>query len=86
MYNIHQQTYKVCKDALVSPKQPMFTENCPTMTAICSMLRQYRSSDTNPKPTKTVVSRNKDIIITAGSSTPDLMEKKNHLPTERVSF
>ncbi|KAI7693665.1 hypothetical protein SSS_10187 [Sarcoptes scabiei] len=45
MYNIHQQTYQVCKDALVLPKE---VPNCPTMNAICSMLRQYGRKDSTP--------------------------------------
>ncbi|OTF78643.1 hypothetical protein BLA29_003422, partial [Euroglyphus maynei] len=77
MYSIHQQTYQVCKDAVVLPKDTM--PNCPTMTAVCSMIRQYQHDKGSSMDRSDVVSngsssRNKqDLIISVGN-----VGAKNH--------
>ncbi|KAH9520732.1 hypothetical protein DERF_004424 [Dermatophagoides farinae] len=77
MYSIHQQTYQICKDALVLPKDNV--PNCPTMTAVCSMIRQYRQDKHNNDGSDSTVTgsnnsgssnsgnRRQDLVISAGN-------------------
>lgn len=70
MYSIHQQTYQVCKDAVVLPKDNM--PNCPTMTAVCSMIRQYRQDKSTDESSDMVTVSSshtkQDLIISAGNN------------------
>ncbi|KPL98102.1 fibroleukin-like protein [Sarcoptes scabiei] len=74
MYNIHQQTYQVCKDALVLPKE---VPNCPTMNAICSMLRQYGRKDSTPIERQAASS--------SSPSSPTMSTAQREKPSVRLS-
>lgn len=51
------------------------------------MLRQYRThGGGSSTPPTTVVSRNKNVIISAGLSTPEIVDKKNHWSSGRVNI